>query len=162
MNRVLSYVERLTRTVSFPTIKLWSCQHAPNVKRTAWVRLGLLLPLVFLALGTTTKTYAISANNSIVVNSMTALPAAACTGHTKIDTCVKMRGTVNVTAGIGTPSLYSIDELAFIKDGTAIAGIFPSPFTVSGVPSLGISPVNSSTLGCYVLDANPGVAGVLT
>ncbi|MDK2123435.1 beta strand repeat-containing protein [Parachitinimonas caeni] len=108
-----------------------------------------------------TSAWAISNNNSLVTNSTTALSAAVCTGQTKISTCGKLRGSVDVVAGAGTPSLYSIDELAFVRDSGSVSGITPSFFTSNGVPSLGSGAVNSTSLACYVLDANPGAAGVL-
>ncbi len=102
---------------------------------------------------------AISSNNSIVVNSLTALPPAPCTGQTQIATCIKMAGTLNVVAGLSTSSPYSIDEIAFIKDSVPVGAVSPKNFTGSGTASAG-TPINSSTLMCYVLDVNAGAPGV--
>ncbi|WP_374350607.1 hypothetical protein [Chitinimonas sp.] len=93
------------------------------------------------------KAHAISNNNSMVINSMTALSAQVCTGQTKITTCGKMRGSVDIVAGVGSPSTYSMDELAFIKDSGSVGGVSPSNFSGTGTASAG-TPSNSATLMC--------------
>lgn len=101
---------------------------------------------------------AVSNNNSMVVNTTTAYAPQLCTGRTKIDTCMKMVGSVGIVAGVGTPSLYSIDELAFIRDSVPVGGVSPSSFTGVGTASAG-TPSNSTSLMCYVLDVDAGAAG---
>ncbi|UJF21566.1 hypothetical protein [Shewanella sp. OMA3-2] len=103
--------------------------------------------------------WAINDNNAMVINTIRAIPATACTAQSKISSCMKMNGSVEVTAGTGVPSTYSIDELAYLRDSTAVNGITPSTFTGNGIPSAGTAQ-NSGSLMCYVLDVNAGAAGV--
>ncbi|GGQ30292.1 hypothetical protein GCM10009411_32370 [Shewanella litoralis] len=103
--------------------------------------------------------WAISDNNAMVINTIRAIPATVCTAQSKISSCMKMNGSVEVAAGTGVPSTYSIDELAYLRDSTTVNGITPSTFTGNGIPSAGTAQ-NSGSLMCYVLDVDAGAAGV--
>lgn len=138
--------------------KFLNCFPGCHGKTGTW-RLGLLWTAALLM---SDAAFALSNNKAIVANSITALPAEACSGHAKIDTCVKMLGSVDIVAGVGTPAPYSVDELAFLQISTKVDGIAPSTFPSNGVSSIGANPITNDYMACYVLDANPGQAGTLT
>jgi hypothetical protein len=127
--------------------------------RLASVFIQTLAPIVLLW---STSAGALSFNKAVVVNTTEALAAVTCSGHDKIDSCIKMAGKLDVTTGTGTPSLYSIDEIAFVLDSTVVNGITPSSFSNVGVPSLsGSSGYTNASLACYVTDVDAGGAGWL-